>query len=141
MADVVDLRLIGTHQLVLEDDVVFLTHRGDFTLADAVQMNVEVEAVLKRLGRAFILIDLTHARSMPPEVRRYLAEWNKQHKPSGAILFGASAVSRAVATLVLAAIRIFRADSLPTLFMATEAEARGWIEVQRAKILATPRGS
>jgi len=136
MAAAADSQAIGTHTLVVEEDLVFLTQHGDYKLGDAQQVNAEVEAVLARLGRVFVLVDQRAAGTTPPDARRCLAEWNKKHKASGAAIFGGSAAARAAATLVLTAVRVFRPDSTPTIFTTTEAEARAWIAAQRTKLLA-----
>lgn len=134
MAAAGEFRSIRTHQLRVEEDVVFLVLSGDFTLSDAQQVNAAIEAVLLQLGRVFVLVDQTHAGKTTPEARRCFAEWNRQHRPSGSVLFGGSVAARAVASLVVAAIRLFRADSAPTVFTASQGEARAWIAAQRSQL-------
>lgn len=129
---------IGAHQITVDGDTIHLVVRGDFLLEDAKQVNAEVEAVLYGLGRAFILADQSSARATPPDARRYLVDWSRKHRVSAAVMFGGSVATRTVATLILTALRIFKADSVPTCFTATEAEARAWLNVQREKLLSQP---
>lgn len=133
MATKIETRVIGTHHIQIEDDIVFLTQTGDYTPDDALKTNAEIEAVLYKLGRVFIMVDQSGAGVTHPETRKITAAWNKRHKATGAAIFGGSLTSRAAATLVLSAIRLFRPDLLPTIFVENEAEARAWINIQRSK--------
>lgn len=130
-------KTIGTHRLTFEDDVLFFVQEGDYTLSDALQMNAEIEAVLVRLGRAFILFDQTRAGRTPPEARRCIAEWGKRYQASGAAVFGGSATVRALAVLVTAAMRLFNPSGSETVFFANEEQARAWIAAKRAKLLGS----
>ena len=131
-------RKIGAHTLTVEDDVVFLALQGDYKLDDAMQTHAEIERLLSTLGRAFIAVDQTHGGATPPDARRFIADWNKRHRASGAVMFGGGLVSSAAATLVLSAIRLFQPDMLPMVFAKSELEARDWISAQRTKLLNNP---
>lgn len=132
--------MIGSHKLAVEDDIVVLTQIGDHTQAEVVQVTAVMAAVLAEKGSVFFLHDLTHAAKTEPEARRYIAEWTKQNRLAGIAIFGGSLAARAVASLALAAIRLFRGYSIPTVFVATEAEARVWIATQRSLHSGPPSG-
>jgi hypothetical protein len=134
MSTQVVVRIVGTHEVHIDNDLVHLLQHGDYTLDDAIKTHAEIEAVLIKLGRAFILVDQSRAGITFPEVRKFIGDWNKKHKASGAAMYGGSLASRAAATLVLSVIRLFRPDTLPTVFMQSEAEARNWINTQREKL-------
>ena len=134
MAAAVEIKSVGTHQLTIEDDVLFLRQYGDYILSDARQMNVEMEAVIRRCGRAFVMVDQSQAGQTPPDARRCIAEWNKEHQTAGSVIFGSSAISRAVATLVVNASRILNPRGSPIVFTQSEAEARAWIASRREKL-------
>jgi hypothetical protein len=129
-------RPLGTHWLKVEGDVVYLSQDGDYTLDDAIKTHAEIEGVLARLGRAFIMVDQTSSGTTSAEVRRFITDWNKRHRASGAVMFGGSTMGRAAATLVLSAIRLFQPNTMPTVFTKTEEEARAWINTQRARLEA-----
>lgn len=131
-------RPLGTHFLKVEDDIVFLIQDGDYTLDDAIKTHAEIEGVLGRLGRAFIMVDQSKSGSTSAEVRRFIANWNKRHRASGAVMFGGSTVGRAAATLALSAIRLLQPDTMPTVFTRTEEEARAWISSQRSRLPPGP---
>lgn len=133
-------RPVGSHWLSIEDDIVFLIQDGDYTLNDALKTHAEIEGVLARLGHAFVMVDQSRGGTTSPQVRRYIADWNKRHRASGAVIFGGNPIGRAAAILVLSAIRLFQPDTMPTVFTATELEARAWISAQRARLTgAGPR--
>lgn len=134
MAEDVVTRMIGTHEIRTEGDTVFLIQQGDYRLDDAIRVNAEIEAVLDKLERVFVMVDQSRAGQTTPEARRCIMEWNAKHRASGSALFGGSRVSRAAATLAIAATRLFRPDSAPTVFMENESETRAWIADRRARL-------
>lgn len=129
--------VVGTHELHVEEDIVYLIQKGDYTRDDAIKMHAEMGHLLNSIGRAFALVDQSRAGKTDPEARRMIVEWNKKFKASGSAIFGGGVVSRAAATLILSAIRLFVPNTSPVVFKETEAEARAWISAQRAKILGT----
>lgn len=135
MATKIQTHVLGTHTIQIEDDIVFLIQSGDYTPDDALKTHAEIEGVLYKVGRVFIMVDQRNAGVTHPDTRKTIAAWNKRHKATGAVIFGGSLASRAAATLVLGAVRLFRPDTLPTVFVETEAEARAWISAQRNKHL------
>ncbi|MBL8634212.1 MAG: hypothetical protein JNM40_13405 [Myxococcales bacterium] len=126
--------MIGRHKLTVEDDIVVLTQIGDHVQAEVLQVTVVMAEVLAAHGRLFFLLDLTQAEKTAPEARRHIAEWSKRNRISGIALFGGSVAARAVSSLAIAAIRLFRGDHTPTVFTATESEARAWIAEQRRRL-------
>jgi hypothetical protein len=134
MATPIEHRVIGTHRIQIEGDIVFLIQEGDYPVEDAHKPHAEIEAVLGKLGRAFILVDQTHGGQTTSAARKAITEWNKKHKASGAAIFGGGIATRAAATLVVSAVRLFRPDTMPTVFTQNEAEGRAWIAAQRAKL-------
>lgn len=129
-------RLVGRHRLCTEADVVILRMDGDMVLDESKQIHAELERVIEEHGRVFVLVDMSQGRNTAPDARRFIAEWNRRHRVSGAVIFGGSVPQRAAATLVFTAIRLFRPSMFPLAMLKTEAESRAWIEEQRSKLLA-----
>lgn len=134
-------RRVGRHRMRTEEDVVFLGMDGDMDLDESKQIHAELERVLAEVGRAFVLVDMSHGGNTAPDARRFIAEWNRRHRVSGAVIFGGSIPQRAAATLVFAAIRLFRPGMFQLAMLKTEAEARAWIDEQRSKLLARTSAS
>lgn len=128
-------QMVGKHTMRLEEDIVYLIMDGDMDLENAQAFHDQIEKVLTRLKRVFVLVDMTRARNTTPDARRFVAEWNRKHRASGAAIFGGSTTQRAAAALTFAAIRMFRPSLLPIATAKTEAEARAWISEQRIKLL------
>lgn len=134
-------RFVGRHRLRTEGDVVFLQMDGDMVLDESKQIHAELERVLAEVGSVFVLVDMSYGRNTAPDARRFIAEWNRRHRVSGAVIFGGRVPQRAAATLVFAAIRLFRPGMFPLAMLKTEAEARAWIVEQRSKLPARTRTS
>jgi len=127
--------VVGTHEVRVEEDIVYLIQKGDYTRDDAIKMHAEMGHLLNSIGRVFALVDQSKAGRTDPEARKMIVEWNKKFKASGSAIFGGSVVSRAAATLIVSALRLFAPNTSPVVFKETEAEARAWISAQRARIL------
>lgn len=124
---------VGLHQLVIEQDIVLVRLRGDCNLSDAKQICDELVALIGRWGRVYLLHDLTLAGSIPPESRRFLADWNKLYTLGGVANFGGSAAVRMVTLLLMNAYRLIRSGGTPLTYVGSEAEARAWIAAQRQR--------
>jgi hypothetical protein len=133
MAAVFESKRIGTHEIRLEGELLYLIQHGDYTLSDAQAVGREIEVLLQHRGRAYVIVDQTDAGKTPPEARRALVEWNQKHHISGAVIFGSSGAARAMATLVLSALRIIQRGAAPIWFVDSEADARAFIEKLRAR--------
>ena len=125
---------IGQNTLVVEADTLYLTAVGPFLPADAATYCRIAEQVLQTYGEVFFVTDLSQAALMPPQTRRYLAEWSRQHRAKAVIYYGASLPLRAVARLLLTAARLFSGgERAVEMFLDSEQEARAVI----AQIKAT----
>lgn len=118
---------IGTHSISLEGDTLFVVQNGTFHLDDAQKTHDLVEKVLYSVGRVFVLVDQSQAGSTSSEARRYIADWNKKHKVSGAAIFGGGPIARTASALAVSVIQFLRKEPLPVAFFATEKEARAWV--------------
>lgn len=132
---------VGRHTVRLEDDTLYLAVNGAMDLGETITVHREIEKILTQLRRVFIIVDNRSGSGITPESRRWIGEWNRQHKASGVAVFGnTGATGRALIAIVFAVIRIFRKDALPLVWVKGEAEARAWIAAERNKLLHS-RGS
>lgn len=126
--------VIGPNTLRVEEDIIFLKSVGPFLLVYAREYARIAEQVLAERGRVFFVTDLSAAAMMPAETRRYFAEWSRQYKAEAVIYHGASLPLRAVATLLLSAVRRFSGGQRQAgLFVESEAEARAAITELKAQ--------
>lgn len=135
---------MGTQQVVQTDgDTVFVRRTGETQLADVKRMCAAMETTLAAHGRGFWLFDLSEAGGFGSEARVWAAEWEKKYHVTGLSAFGGSLQIRSMTRLIANAIKAscpLRADFV-TSFVDTEAEARAWIDAQRALFLVRNGGS
>lgn len=123
----------GRHVITSEGDIQSIKLRGTLSIDDASAFHAVLEESVRRHGTAYVLADASQGVSVPPETRRWIAEWNQSHHVSGVAIYGSSLVARTLLTLVLQAIAFLRRNPVPSVFVKTEAEARAWIAEQRAR--------
>jgi hypothetical protein len=139
-----ELRPAGKHSYYQEDDTYFLLLAGSLELSDAIAIHDQLALILQEHGRLFVVVDGRRGDrqgSSKPDVRRYIADWNRRHRATGVAVFGDHGpITRTVMTMIFAAIRVFRSDALPLALVQDEAEARAWIAAERTKLLRAPDG-
>jgi hypothetical protein len=123
---------IGAHTIVIEEDLLIMHVRGNFTAEETVAYIRLVEQVLAEHGRYFMLVDMTRADTIPPETRRIGAEFGKKHPTAGMAVWGSNFAVRVLFTLILRTISIFQKDAVPMAFVASEQEGRAWVAAQRS---------
>lgn len=133
MVDEASFKMLRSHQGVFEQDLVLFRVRGDYELSDAQQVGDVLVQHMARWARIFILIDQAQAGAIPPESRRFLAEWNKQYTLGGVANFGGSTTARVVATLLMNAYRLIRPAGAPMIHADSEADARVWVAALRTR--------
>ncbi len=127
-------RFVGKHTLRTEGDIVTMNPGGDISLEEIIEVHDEIKRVLVRLGRVYVLSDNRRSAEMSPEVRRFLADWNRANRVSAiAVINNGSYAVRMLATLVLRGISLLRKDSPPIRIVASEAEARRFFSSERRK--------
>jgi hypothetical protein len=119
---------LGTHTLTQDGEQLRLWFHGPLTLPQAQQLRARIEE-LTRVGRCFMLVDMSELTTMEPDARRFLSDWGRASDMhiSGAALFGTSFAMRAMTTLILSAIRVLGQREIHVVFVRDEAEARAWL--------------
>lgn len=140
-----ELRPVGKHSYYQEEDTYFFILTGSLELPEAVAIHDQLALILKQQGRLFVVVDGRKGdgrANSKPEVRRYIAEWNRRHRATGVAVFGEHGhVTRTVMSMIFSAIRVFRKDALPLALVSDEAAARAWIAQERAKFLRSTGSS
>lgn len=121
----------GPNDVYVEGDLIFTVVHGVASL-EASQSYLAVAAeVLVKHGQVVMLTDVTEGFGLSPETRRYTTEWSKKHAIVASAIFGASAPTRAMLLLVTRAMNLIGGYQSNVRFMATEAEARDWLDTYR----------
>jgi hypothetical protein len=121
-----------------EGDVVHLQICGSLDLEQTRHMLDRVGLVLREMGRAYLLADLTQLAGIPHDSRRAIGEWAKTHHATGAALYGANFPMRTVTSLLFQAVRLIGNKHFELEFARDEAAARRWIDAHRARRSGPP---
>ncbi|WP_437680324.1 STAS/SEC14 domain-containing protein [Sorangium sp. So ce131] len=120
----------------VEGDIVFVKRAGETQLRDVQRMCKAMEDTLAAHGRGFWLFDLKDAGGFGAEARKWAGEWEKQHAVTALAAFGGSLEIRSLTKLIATAVKSsspLRSEFIAEFFN-TEAEARAWIDAQRARL-------
>ncbi len=127
---------IGQHRGRRAGDLLEIEVRGVLTLADVTALRTLSREVLAQEGRCFLIGDVTAMTGIDAEARRLMATWSKveTERLQGTALYGCGFAVRALITLTFNAIQFFGRQQLDTMFARDAAEARSWIDAQRAAL-------
>lgn len=117
--------------------MVFLQPCGVASESEMAQLLDPVWQTQQAHGRAFLILDAREAVPASPQLRRFLAEWHREHPTRGrTILFGAGPLVRGTVALLNAAARILaRRAYVQELFVASESEAWAALQQERQRFL------
>jgi aminoglycoside phosphotransferase family enzyme len=128
---------LGQHRLWHKGDVLGIHFGGHITLADCIELRGLIEQLGREVGYTFLLVDMHESASIAPEARKYMARWNRESTEellAGTAMYGISFAMRAIVTLTLNAIKFLgKKERTQTVFVKDEAEARRWIDAERAR--------
>lgn len=127
-----DWQRIGQQRYRIEGDLVLWEGSGLVTRAELAHLFNECAAVENRYGYALLQVDALTDLGLPPEARRFLAEFHRSHRAIGATaVSGISPVFVIGVELVLRAIQLISGKQVPTRFFRARDEARAWLLEQR----------
>lgn len=123
---------LGKHRLSLQDDVLRIDHDGDLTLEHVIRMHRVVQVLLARGQQVYLLSVVRREGAISPEATRWVVSWNSRYPTSCLAIVGAkSSVTRAVGSLIVRTINLFRKELLEMKFCRSEEEALSYFEQQR----------
>ena len=129
-------RKIGSHTLAIEGDVLKLTAHGYFTVED-MKLFLDISAEhTAQFGYRLVLHDLTDAKDLTAEARRYTAARVREDKLKGRMYlasasFGAGRIARAMMSLFYAMLRLTSRGDHTNYIAKSEADARAFLDEQR----------
>jgi hypothetical protein len=125
----------------VEGDVVIVRLHGRFELDHAVTFCRLAAELLEQHGRLFTISDFSDGWRFTPEARRYALQWGQTHKVNATALFGINKTAHAAITLLIRASALITRRKIPMTTVATEAEARAWVDEQRREWEAQRRAA
>lgn len=126
---------IGRHSLWRSGDLVGIHYVGTITLPDLMQLRAVLDETHRVVGRCFLLSDMRRCDGIDGPARRFVADWNKQNTETTAAMamYGLSFSLRAVTLMTIQAVRFLGLGQIEVGLHKDEAEARRWLDEQRAR--------
>jgi len=134
--------IIGRHRGVCEGDLIEIEVQGVLVRDDVTALREAALAVLREHGRCFLVGDVSAMTGIDADARRLMAEWSKvvPERLAGTAIHGCNFAMRALLTLTLNAIRYFsKQEASDAVFVRDAAEARAWVDAQRAALTGQVR--
>lgn len=129
---------LGTHQVRVHEDLLFIQVRGVLTLSD-LQGLMRLGAVqIERYGYHLSIVDATLATTMTAEARRYDTQWRRENPQAVgcSVVYGANWIARAVITMIARATALLTRRAAESHCVADEAAALEWAGAERQRLRA-----
>lgn len=122
----------GPHRVVVEDDIMISYADQPMTTPDIVQMLKLCDAIHAQFGRVYVVTVIGPRYDLPPECRKLIAEWGRDHTMTLSIIVGASFAMRTLLSMVARAQKLLGGKATEVEFAASEADARAMIARHKA---------
>ena len=128
-----DWQVVGRQRVLVNGDLLCLEILSDITLQEITTIFNSMLPIQAEYGYALMLIHLVGSHAFPPEARRFLSQFHRQHETRGATaVVGASPAMALFIDLVLRAVGLVSGYKPKARYFQTYAEAMTWLEEQRA---------
>lgn len=122
-----------------EPDILVSRGEGESDANAIRTFNRLAEELARKHGRLYLIADMSKSAAMGPEARKAAGEFTAGASPFQAmVIFGASFAMRTVVNMMMRAAHLLGRTESTLYFVANEADARAWIDAQRAKAAAKP---
>ena len=126
---------LGMHRYYEEGDTLFFQGRGPLSLQEMQRLLEQLDQLGQRQGYVLLVCDLSQGVELPPGVRHWLSEWQKNNPKLAigtTIVIGASLIIRTLITMMNRAMALLGKTDGTLLFVKSEEEARSLLPTQRA---------
>lgn len=123
----------GKHWMHLDGDILFCKYVGMITASDVQTTMPFLEQKFTPGVTYYIVCDVSEVTGMEATARKISTDWFAKHDIGGTVNFGAGAVTRAIAALILSLLRMLHKNDMQTQFVKTEEEALTWVQEQRRR--------
>jgi len=127
--------ILDPHRIVVEQDIVLAYTNGPWRLEEMKRLLALCEETYQRHGSVYIVTVIGRGYDLPPDSRKYVAEWSRSHVVTGNVIAGASFAMRTLVTLLARASQLVGAKNPAVTFVNDEAAARAWITEHKAQQL------
>jgi hypothetical protein len=119
----------------IEDDLLVARIRGAYDESVARHLEWLFIELADQYGYSLALLNASQTTTITPQARRLMAQWDASRKEPGAgAVVGASFTTKTVAKMLIRAAKLLSTSTAHFDFFDTEAEARAWLNQQRAKL-------
>lgn len=125
--------IIGPHRIVAEQDVLFAYTNGPWRIEEMRRFLTLSEETYARFGSLYIVTIIDRGYDLPPDSRKYIADWSRTHFITGNVIAGASLAMRTLVTLLSRASQLIGAKNPMVTFVSDEAAARAWVAEHKAQ--------
>lgn len=127
---------LGLHRFRIEHDTLRWVPQGEISESEGDYISDRVVELAQAHGYVLVLIDGRNSLPLRYEVRRLYVDKIRRYQVRIAVaVHGGKVASRAVAMLTFRAARLISGLDIEMLYTATEAEARRFLEEQRARLV------
>lgn len=131
--------VIGPHRIVVEQDLLIAYANGPWRMEETKRLLTLSEETYARLGSVYIITVIGPGYDLPPESRKYVAEWGRNNFVNGNVIAGAPFAMRTLVTLLSRASQLIGAKNATVTFVDDEAAARAWIAEHKAQRRQAPQ--
>lgn len=124
---------IGAHSIVSDNDILVAHVTGPMMLDQMKEFLAVCAQTLAQHGSVYLISIMGPGYTLPPDSRRYIAEWGRQYKITGNLVVGAPFAMRVLLGMLSRASKMVGAKNPEIEFAASEAEARRWIAQHKAQ--------
>lgn len=127
----------GRHRYYISGDVLMYEPHGSHTLDDMRGLLALTLQQGQQYGYVITLANMKDAGADPPEARKLVTDWRRAHPyPTLTVIFGASALMRVAAMLLMRASQLVNKRAEDFRFVAKEEEAWAVVEKERDRLRA-----
>lgn len=124
---------IGAHSIMVDNDILVAHVTGPMPLDQMKQFLDVCAKTLAQHGSVYLISIMGPGYAIPPDSRRYVAEWGRSHRLDGNLIVGAPFAMRALLTMLSRASKLFGVKNSEIEFAVSEAEAHRWIAQHKAR--------
>jgi hypothetical protein len=130
-----DFIMVGEHRIRIDGDLVFIRVKGVVELDDMMQFLRLQMQVKRERGAVFVLYDSRENTGLAPGARKYATDKaGADARADAAASFGAPFGMRVLVNMLNRALTMLRKDGTPVQLFDTEAEARQYLDAERARL-------
>jgi hypothetical protein len=120
--------------LRIEQDLVSVRTHGSLKEVHLPRLGGLLQQIREQHGKIFVLIDMRGGETIPPPMRRTIAQIMADSMPAATAVYGASVEQRGGHALLMGAVNGVSGHRPNVAYFQSEAEAREWLAAERQRL-------